>query len=312
MSGGCGSGFGSAIYNYLGKEWSRKPIHSHVLVPSPKVQDSTCSAYNFMLSLKPVTENVSFCSLYDNESLYHACYVSMGVTNPSYRDLNDVFAQNVAAVTGSLRLPNNLSLRSMAHVGQNLCPYPSLLLALPSFAPLCSRLTDWGVPQSGFKALSEMASSVLHPNNSLCSVDPFGRKVMSMCANFRGDSILPVDALAVAEGVRTSRHVKVTDFTPCPLKIAITRKVAIAPPTSYFVRRNLDNNIAMLTNSSACGTLLKRILSRAKILWSKRAFVHWYVSHGMEEAEFPDSTEHSTSLQRDYEEVDWDGGDDCE
>ncbi|EYC11033.1 hypothetical protein Y032_0052g2175 [Ancylostoma ceylanicum] len=145
----------------------------------------------------------------------------------------------------------------------NLVPYPRIHFPLVTYAPLVSAERAYHEQNT----VADMTNTCFEPGSQMVKCDPRRGKYMAVCLLYRGD-VVPKDINSAISAVKTKRTVQ---FVEC--------------------------------NTSAIAEAWARLDHKFDLMYSKRAFVHWYVGEGMEEGEFSEAREDMAALERDYEEI---------
>jgi tubulin alpha len=295
FGGGTGSGFTSLLMERLSVDFGKRSKLEIAVYPAPRVSTAVVEPYNSILTTHTTLEHSDCAFMVDNEAIFDICRRNLDIERPTYTNLNRLIAQVVSSITASLRFDGALNV-DLAEFQTNLVPYPRIHFPLATYAPVIS------AEKANHEQLTvaDITNSCFEPSNQMVKCDPRHGKYMACCLLFRGD-VVPKDVNTAIASIKTKRTIQFVDWCPTGFKVGINYQPPMVVPGGDLAKVN--RAVTMLSNSTSIAEAWARLDHKFDLMYSKRAFVHWFVGEGMEEGEFAEAREDMAALERDYAEV---------
>lgn len=300
VGGGTGSALASLLLAHLADEYPKLHAVSFTVFPSPNLSSSTVEPYNAVLTTAALLHQSNLvCNVLNNESVYHVCRRKLRHRSPQLADVNRIMAMPIHCLLGSFSAGGMLNM-DFTELYNNLVPHRKLHFLSNSFAPLfpggCEAETVYDLSLSAF-----------HPSSGLSGVH-MGKGQFMACALLYRGCVGTKDAEQAVSQLREQRRIRFVDWSPTAVKISINTKqidqCSFSQATSSTGTTNAQaeyaHSVGMLGNHTGIRSVLHRERRKFEVMFSKRAFVHWFQGEGLEVDELESACADVATLEGDY------------
>jgi len=299
VGGGTGSGMGALLLERLSVNYRKKTRIGFNIYPSNTISNFIVAPYNALLSTHWNTDHQEVSMVLDNEAAYRICSQNLDIKKVTYDNVNRLIAKAVSAMTASLRFDGELNI-DLNEYQTNLVPFPRLHFMTTSIAPIISKAKA----RNETTTVQDVVDAAVDPTNFFVNYPDFDSaedKYMAMCLNFRGDAKAR-EVSKTVDWLRSKDKCSFVDWCPTGFKVGLNDEPPALVKDDDMASSNV--NCSMIGNNVAVSRVFsQRVVAKFDLMYSQRAFVHWFVGEGMEEGEFSEARENIGFLEKDYQDV---------